>query len=407
MAKFLIRDDSKIKGWREVDGPLPRTRQLSYVPWAVTLQGRVVYAPTGQHRDRARRGGMRKYDTAVSQERRRKTQTELGSIVLRNPALTRSAVTKVSTGVKRFLTRKLFTDPKIKERYAAKVGKYMYGTKYYSFGRFSDTLPTGTTSEVAHKMWIQALDTLDAGTSFASVMSIQDAAGKLLTKADKQWATYDRWMTRLRPAGKGELFNPDMRGRKGIRGVAPSRIVGIVHEDERLPLPDVQLHNRAVDRNVRTMRHFSPSERIPDDMRAEHSGLVYYRDLDTRNELFGAGPSGTTGTLIAAAKAFAGLDGELVLQYLLAIVGYLVGGGMHSLHESLTTMRLMGAEYNSSSLLAYERKSDILKVAKSDVFPLLPRSFLGSQQFARWRDTYYDVVILGGIHWMFNGNNTR
>ena len=35
------------------------------------------------------------------------------------------------------------------------------------------------------------------------------------------------------------------------------------------------------------------------------------RDLDTRNELCGGGPSGTTGTLLAAGWAFGSLTGDL------------------------------------------------------------------------------------------------
>jgi hypothetical protein len=40
-----------------------------------------------------------------------------------------------------------------------------------------------------------------------------------------------------------------------------------------------------------------------------------------------------------------------------------------------------------------------------DSFPLLPKTFLGSKDFERWRDEYYDIVVLGGTHWKFNNQS--
>ena len=45
---------------------------------------------------------------------------------------------------------------------------------------------------------------------------------------------------------------------------------------------------------------------------------------------------------------------------------------------------------------------DGVMMAKTNDFPALPRTFLSSQEFAAWRFEYYDIVVLGGIHWMFN-----
>lgn len=47
MAIFLVRDFDAATGFREyqpVGGLLPRTRQESYVPWAITQAQQVVYA---------------------------------------------------------------------------------------------------------------------------------------------------------------------------------------------------------------------------------------------------------------------------------------------------------------------------------------------------------------------------
>jgi hypothetical protein len=404
-AKFLIRDDEQLKGYIEFTGALPRTREFSFVPWAITNDGRVVYAPSRQYRNRPSRGGLRPYDTTVSQMRRRLCQTALGSMALTSEAWTQPAVSKVSVGVKKYLTRKIFADPNLRERYAANVGKYMYGTKYRSFGRFSDAIPSGTKDHVERRIWGDALNCLDDNRPIERVMSIHDGVGKLLMDGDPQKTVYETWLSRLRPDRAGELFDPAARGRDKVPDVRATTTAGIVDAASRGLFPELQSRNRGVDMYRRTVPHFSAQEPVPDTARTELSGVVYYRDLDTRNELFGAGPSGTTGTLIAAAKAFGDLSGELLRQYLLAIMGYLVGGGMHSLHESLTVMGHIGEtgfEYHSSSMLGYTRSSELRQTARSDVFPTLPQTFQVSTQFAKWRDDYYDVVVLGGIHWMFN-----
>jgi hypothetical protein len=155
----------------------------------------------------------------------------------------------------------------------------------------------------------------------------------------------------------------------------------------------------------RTVPQYSAQEPIPSTVsRPEVSGVSYYRDLDTRNELFGAGPSGTTGTLLSASWAFGKLTGDLQRQYIFAIIGYLVGGGMHSLHESLSVVRLLGQQYqyNSGSMLEYTGAPGPGQRANSSSLPALPAGFLNSSQFETWRNEYYDITVLGGIHWMFN-----
>jgi hypothetical protein len=137
-------------------------------------------------------------------------------------------------------------------------------------------------------------------------------------------------------------------------------------------------------------------------VRTKFSAISYYRDLDTRRELFGAGPSGTTGTLLASAMTFGELRGEDLKQYCLAIMAYLVGGGCHSLHESLTVMGYHPElEYNSSSLLGHSGQ-DAQRRADAASFPMLPMSLLRSSHFAQWRDEHYDIAVLGGTHWMLN-----
>lgn len=403
MPSFLIRDDADASGFRVHADPLARTREQSFVPWALAQDGRVVYAPSDQYRNAPTRN-LRAYTSLISQERRKLAQTALGSVALSNLAWTQPAVRAVSRGVKHYLTRALFANPGIREVYQAKVGKYMYGKSYMSFGRFSDTVPTGP--KAAESIWLQALDTLDEGRPLASVLSIHDGVGKMLAPGDGPKAAYDARLNQLRPALPGELFDPAARGRANndkstysastVAGIAPA-----AHADK---FPALQARNRGVDMYTRTVKYGAQAPIPATVSRPELSGVSYYRDLDARNELFGAGPSGTTGTLLAAGWAFGSLTDELQRQYILAIIGYLVGGGMHSLHESLSVVRLLGPayQYNSGSMLGYSGPAGPGQRANADSLPALPASFLSSPQFAQWRDEYYDIVVLGGIHWMFN-----
>lgn len=105
--------------------------------------------------------------------------------------------------------------------------------------------------------------------------------------------------------------------------------------------------------------------------------------------MFGAGISGTTGTLLQAACAFGGLhtwNAELCKQYMLAIVGYLIGGGMHSFHESM----------------AIAQKAGIVNYNPGSYVEVLPTSFLQSVKGKNWVTRYYDVSVLGAIHWRYN-----
>jgi hypothetical protein len=136
-----------------------------------------------------------------------------------------------------------------------------------------------------------------------------------------------------------------------------------------------QSRNRGVDMFVRDVH------------RKRHDEAdAYYDDLDTRNLLFGAGISGTTGSLLQAGIAFGGLaPGEMLKQYTLAIVGYLVGGGMHSYHESMVIAQKAGVPYSPGAFI-----------------DSLPSSFTTSADFKAWSVLYYDIVYLGAIHWRNN-----
>jgi hypothetical protein len=108
-------------------------------------------------------------------------------------------------------------------------------------------------------------------------------------------------------------------------------------------------------------------------------------DIQQRNLIFGAGPSGSTGTLLQAGKLFGNLDGELLQQYVLAIIAYLVGGGMHSYHEVMVIARMAGCPYKDGAYV-----------------PSLPENFLRSADYKEWQADFFDIVVLGGKLWFLN-----
>jgi hypothetical protein len=402
---LLVRDDSQMSGFRNYVGLLPRTKDESYVPWALTPDRRVVYARSDQYRNKPTKPGLIPYDSFISKQRRRLCQSALGSLALRNRSWSNDAVQKVSAGIKRFMIRKLWADREgTLTKFSVNVAKYLYGTSYMSFGRISDValkLP-----QDAQRAWDECIGVLDANQPLPTIMGLHDqVAIKMLATGDSEKSAYDSWATRFRAEQDGELFNPNSRGRANApTAPTPSTQVGIASSTDGSALPGVQLRKRGVDSYVRTSFP-TQSTKAPTTARPGLSGVEYYQNLDNRNELFGAGPSGTTGTLLASAMTFGKLDSDGARQYLLAIIAYLVGGGMHSLHESMTVVKFLPddlrMEYNPGSLLRHEVVEGRL-MAKTNDFPALPRTFLTSQEFAAWRFEYYDIVVMGGIHWMFN-----
>lgn len=426
MAQFLIRDDAASAGYAVRTGPLPRTREESYMPWALTPDGRVVYAQfkvSAQYdwRKPPTKGGLRHYGATEGRQRRALCQSKLGMIALDNLGLSERGVSKVSAGIRQFLVDTAQRDERIRADYQANVGKYAYGLSYMSFGRFSDKAPTGTMAQA--KVWWDAIDALTQGKPLAGLMNIHDnVPSKLLAKYDPNGALlkeYKKWAERFRAEAPGELFHDDdpqsaenrKTGKTSFDAPGRGRVGGVKaqasEEGGMLPagsssVGKVQLHKRGVDMYQRKAPAYDRLARDAQTVRTKFSAISYWRDLDTRRELFGAGPSGTTGTLLASAMAFGNLGGEDLKQYCLAIIGYLVGGGCHSLHESLTVMAYHpDIEYHSSSMLGRTGQDAGLR-ADATSFPILPKSFLSSHQFPAWRDEFYDITVLGGVHWLLD-----
>lgn len=392
MATFLVRDFHDPRGYVELTQPggglrrVARTQDQegeSFVPWAITLDQRVVYARTGQHT--SFRGGsgtdrLRPYDTFVSQNRRRLAESELGVLALDLPHLTRAALDSVSHGLKQYLIRHFWSNQQAAmDAMYTEIGHYFYTGGGKGFGRISEA---DKKSLGPQKVWQGILDAAENG-SVDQKMAIYDAAGRKLLaklKSPSHEAEYKAWGSLVRERWfddkdrRGRTETPEQLARK----VRPTNTPGIAP----LGTPgNGQMGNVGQARN----RGVDMFQRDPHRMR-EKNADIYYDDADTRNLLFGAGISGTTGTLLQAGRAFGGIkNGEPLKQFVLAIVGYLVGGGMHSYHESMAIAQRVGLPYNPGAYVSS-----------------LPESFLASPQFTNWRDKYYDVVVMGATHWRFN-----
>lgn len=381
MAAFLIRKrDDLIRGYveyRPESGDLPRTKQESYVPWGLTTAREVVYARTGEHGSwNGGKGQYRltPYDTLVSQDRRKLCQSELGDYALSVRKFTHGAVNKVTAGVKRYLAGLLFTDSiKAKETVHKEIGHYFYTGGRKGFGRIDDTRSSKNMS--ADQVWLGIIETLEGGR-IDQLLAIHDAIGrKILPKLGGAPTTvYDKW----KPVLRQDWFDdPNKRGRvKAPTRVKATLTGGIIQSSKNEIINQVAIErDRGVDMFQRDMN------RLRDD-RSD----AYYDNVDSRNLLFGAGISGTTGTLLQSAFAFGKLStGEELKQYVMAIVGYLVGGGMHSYHEVMAVARKAGVEYIDGG---FEQS--------------LPESFKQSPEYTQWRQEYYDVAVLGRLHWMYN-----
>lgn len=374
---FMIRDFNSEEGFVKCEfqnGKLPRSKYESYVPYGITSDSTVVYAKTGEHQGFNQvASGFKPYTTEVSQERRGLAASKLGAIALDKGQYTEKAVSKVSDGIKQYLMGNFKSNPaKTMNTVVKGIGHYFFTGGGQSFGHISQQNIKELSTEYA---WHKILDTLENG-SLDQKISIHDAVGRKVLPAlgGEQLAKYEA----LGKIVRQEWFDQkDVRGRVN-RTEKPqaSHTAGIVdnkHTDAvgRFEQP----RYRGVDIFERDLNRTSHPE-----------ANAFFDDIDSRNLLFGAGISGTTGTLLQTAEAFGPLsDMEEKKQYILAIVGYLVGGGMHSYHEVMTIGQKIGIPYNSGSYVES-----------------LPESFINSDDFQQWNHNYYDISVLGAIHWQFN-----
>lgn len=366
---FLMRDEKL--GTRAVHG-VPYTA----FPWAVNSVGQIVYIDCKDDLQAPKTpvpSNLRPYTKALSMQRRRQCQSELGDLALNRRAITSAAVTKVSLGVFDYIQQSLKGGKGISSEIAACTGKYMYSNA--GFGRLGQPSDKPGSDDL---LFSTALKTLSGG-SLASVLAIHDFMGRVifakLKGTKEQEAVFNRVGSAVRPAYifgdpktdsapkieqlRGRTARPDAPGPTTVQGLMPD--TGAVG--------GTQLRERGIDKWMPATSNL-PGATI---------------DIQQRNLIFGAGPSGSTGTLLQAGILFGNLEGELLRQYALAVVGYLVGGGMHSYHEVMVIARMVGCPYADGAYV-----------------PSLPDSFLRSIDFQTWRNDWWDIVVLGGKLWFLD-----
>lgn len=375
MARFYVRDFDNALGFRmlETRGPdLPAgPNGAPYLPWAVTPGRRVVYAEHGAHRGFSGTRGLREYSTLVSQSRRKLAESALGMIALERPELTKKAVSAVSHAVKKYLRQRLFTDhDKTLETTRKAVGHYLFTGGGLTFGRVStEKASTKSGTEV----WGAMMSVLESGTVDQQV-AVHEVVGRKLLPAfgGPERTRYNA----LAPTVREAWFDGPERGRRQVAtNFAATTAGGVAPQGSPVP-STATARVRGADRFER------------DPNRTSHPAANrYFADLDELNLTFGASISGTTGTALQAAIGFADLTGEALKQYFFAVVGYLVGGGMHTFHESAIIAGRVGRGMSYSP-------------GRFD--GLLPATFTQSLMHDGWRHSYYDVVVLGSRHWRYN-----
>lgn len=362
---FLMRDEAM--GTRAVTS-LP----AGAYPWAMNGVGQVVYVDCTSDMTAFKApvpSTLRPYTPALSVERRRRCQSELGDIALNQRAFTQPAVLKVSLGVIDYIQQCLRESKPIKDEVASCTGKYMYSEA--GFGRLGQ--PSDKPSD-NDRLFTTCLDTLSNG-ALPSVLAIHDFMGRVvfakLKGSEGQLAVFNSTGAQVRPArlfGDPKVDSPQqieqLRGRTARPDAqGPTTAKGL------LPPSDGDTYQR---------RERGADKWMPTTSNVPHSTI----DIQQRNLVFGAGPSGSTGTLLQAGKLFGNLDDEGLKQYVFAVVGYLVGGGMHSYHEVMSIARLAGCPYENGKYLA-----------------ALPASFLRSKACEAWCRDYHDIVVFGGKLW--------
>lgn len=376
---FIIRDFHNPRGripCEYSDGKLPRSTVESYIPWAITADSDVVYAKYGEHRGFNKSGSqkfLKRYATEVSQERRRLCQSALGALVLGNMKYTAEAVESISQGVRNYLSENYEKDPdKTLSIVVKNIGHYFFSGGRQNFGRISEENASIHTSKY---IWDKIILALETGT-LEQKMAIHDAVGRKVLPVLKG-APLAAYVTSGKEVRQEWFDEKEVRGRVNRTSKALATMTaGIAKES------DASLTGTVTQARIRGVDIFERDENRKGHPEADD----FYGDLDTRNLLFGGGISGTSGTLLQAAEAFGPLDNiEHKKQYMLAIIGYLVGGGMHSYHECMIIAKRIGIPYSYGSYIES-----------------LPESFKSSDDFQQWNHNYYDISTLGGIHWIFN-----
>lgn len=409
--KYLLRDDNT--GFQQREGEPLDTQRMPLRPWALTPDGRVVYAEWKQQSSGLQgifefalgrmqgRTPLKPYDKQVSQLRRREFETELARDAGTNPGCFRTAVDLVSTNLIAYV------DERQPDRVNAAGG--VIKTRCYNdtgSGRLGNAA-TGKSLPVTDA-WQVARGTL-AGSDIPKILGVQVALANTLTKtlgfdgnreqifkdtankvAPSQGYLYS-WFDltpRKDPQEEKErlLRDGQRRGRQKVDTAVPTSTPGITG-------PGVVTTGDGAEERKRGIDEWT---------RVEGSGFV--KGIDMRNMVFGAGRSGTTGELLKTYRTFGMVDdGESLKQYLLAIVVYLVTGGHHTCHEIFSVANLLVGSNGPQGGRAPASISALVRDAyvPGKYLKHLPDSYISTGHFEVLKEKYYDIAMLGHLHGTF------
>lgn len=338
------------------------------------------------------------YDDEVERQRRLVCDTALAQLVLDHPELVLPAVRLVNDGIKKYwnqlqtrLTQPTSyeyeedgTDTTGKKIKVKKTGQMPLGSHVVnkdgkwvsnptSFGRLDR--PASGLSEVATvNSWLTAF----SGNDLPKMMTLHDTFLKVYrSDQDKKTGSAGKQADQFNLREKW-FDDKDLRGRedRDKKSYTATNLPGVISNDFTIPWGQALLRSGIDPDSMRVEKRNRGTDMFR--INATLMNPKFKEVLGNSNLIFAASASGTTGTQLASAYTFAPVvksDAELKRQYLLACVGYLVGGGMHTCHEAFYTGNLAGLPYTTGKYL-----------------DMLPKSFITSRQYEKWVTEFWDVV---------------
>jgi hypothetical protein len=338
-----------------------------YVPWATLAGTTVVFAPGGSPPPRL--GSLTPYTAADNKLRRGLCEEGLASLILQRRDFVETALTKVNDAILAYMKDRMRVN-KDAASYMAQSFQQALFTDAYWDGRLGPAAAAPKSPDALLAQTESAMRTANVAIvlNIHATVVFSKFFDKLGTASAGQAKLLERWWPKLGP--DQPLFK--QRGRRFVvvsgpptrEGVKPGHHVstrgGFLPESEPKGAWDVPARVRGVDEWDEDTANPTP----------------FTKEMHDRNFTYVAGASGTTGGLLLGALVLANLvTEEDIKQYVLACVGFLIGGGHHNYHEIMVIAAQAGCPYVTGEFL-----------------PSLPRTFLCSPEFEIWKQQYYDIV---------------
>jgi hypothetical protein len=420
---------SELLGAQELGGAIPAT---GLVPCALAPDGRVVYGKTTDlpmvKKTRPPTAvKLIPYTPEIKLQRRSLAETVLGYRALNSSDLLKDVLDKVSDAIWAYWRKRIAQLQKEAAPFMVDASKkYLYGAS--SFGRLAPPAPKAPWIN-SIEAWMVALSA--SPRDIPKIMNIQDNFLRIFkslgpcdldnrwirpmpedlrnqihgitppekptkemlddkTKRDNtlkkimpdawewkrsaMWAKMEATGLRVRPM---TLFDPKFRGRTDKGEPVKTNKPGILVDGPGVPDINIAACLKRLDLTLGQLQATEERARGVDRYVPDFASMspVFKRSVEESHTGFGAGPSGTTGTLLQSAETFTKLEGEELRRYVFACIAYLVGGGMHTCHEVFTTASLLGLPYDEGK---YRRS--------------LPASFRSTPAYDAWFVEFYDIA---------------